>query len=104
MAPEYLPVKRMIFLVRDSIELANRIDAINPRIVPVYRKEPTAMPEERPIISSGLALGLKFSQMKFSCPCLGLCQYEPKHPNRTLQRISTCHSKENYLNCEAIKY
>ncbi len=104
MKPEYLSIKKTPFLVRDSLELAQRIDEANAdRIVDLRLTKPM-MPEKRPIISSGLALGLNMSQMKWSCPCLGSCQYEPKHPRRVSHRISTCHDPVNYKNCEAIKY
>lgn len=34
MAPEYLSIKKIPFLVRDSLELARRIDASNPQLHP----------------------------------------------------------------------
>jgi len=100
MKPEYLSIKRIPFLVRDSLELAQRIDNANAeRIMNLAQTKPT-MPEERHI-KRGLALGLKLKEMEFTCPYLVNCIFETMIPinERASNRREYCNNEQNYQNC-----
>jgi len=104
MAPEYLLTKTVQTLVKDSLDLAQRIDDTNAsRIMDLALTKPMRLAET--YIRSGLALKLRMSDMKFACQFLGKCMYETTQPRneRANFRRENCHNKSNYQNCIAYK-